>query len=1110
MMKKIISIITIVALLFAVGLVAKPLDGQPLAKTSAATVGQVTRTLSNISNWGYWVYSNGQTGHTPSGSSGGIYPRGTAGAIYQDGFIWGGLFDADNDGTAEEIRVGGQTYNIGTQPGRVITGGRYDEGSFEVADVTDPRVRVYRIRPDYESLTHAMLIQDAAEQNEISNSSVTTAMTQEIIDQYALDWAEWPTEWGAPYYDIDDDDVYTAGVDVPGIAQADQVVWYVVNDYNQTVTTALYGSKPIGIELQTTLWAYSQPGVRLGQIIFRSNKIINKSGTTLDEVYVSMWADPDLGGASNDFAGCDTVLSMGYCYNGEATDADYDAFDLAPPAFGYDFFQGPMVPSVGDTAISGLEYVADHKNLPMTSFGWFAAGSAIGDPELGDYIGTLQFYNLIKGYLPTEDAIPIPWHIGNDNANPTTKYPLSGDPVAGTGDLDGTASYFAPGDRRMCLSSGPFTFAPGESQEVVVAILGGLGADNIGSVADLKMTDAVAQTLFNGLFLEVPKPPVAPDVNVASLDNLVSLEWGSNTTRLAEIEETEISGYAFEGYNVYQLPHGTATKDQAVRIATFDVVNGIKVLYEIRTPNAYEGEPVSVPIAYGDDTGIQRHITIDWDYIDGKPLYEGKTYYFAVTAYNQNQDPGRLAEIAQESALTALAVTMQEPLPGTMINAELASEIPTTHTAGFSGGQVLVSVVDPFAITGDDYSITFSYNDDSTEVLFNVLNGDGIVLSANNKQVVDLTDKGGAPIVDGLEIKVAGPPAGIAEVVQPDAHGSSTIVDGNVWHSLQAAGDGSQPWHRAAGAPAFIMDSRSGNLNGAWADNVPDRFQTWGTSDFEIVFGDSSVAWSYLNDVCLTEKVPFAIYKYELDGTVKRQFILIFDDQIPGTDGTWDQGIGSAYTATSGYEEIYSCDDLGDGYKVSDEAAYIAANDIFSPPSNTGWGSPGNPFGYTQINRLIVAMYPEGTVGPPVNGTVVRFNTYKPIDLDDVYSFSTAGYDPTSNDSLMALAIEKINVFPNPYYANNELSTTPYDQYVTFTHLPETATIRIFNLAGVLIKTLDHTTDNGQFEKWDLTNQSKIPVASGMYLAHIDMPNENATKILKVMIVQKKQILEYF
>ena len=27
---------------------------------------------------------------------------------------------------------------------------------------------------------------------------------------------------------IDDDDVYTFGTDVPGIAQADQIVWYVV------------------------------------------------------------------------------------------------------------------------------------------------------------------------------------------------------------------------------------------------------------------------------------------------------------------------------------------------------------------------------------------------------------------------------------------------------------------------------------------------------------------------------------------------------------------------------------------------------------------------------------------------------------------------------------------------------------------------------------------------------------------------------------------------------------------------------------------------------------------------------------------------------------------
>ena len=210
-----------------------------------------------------------------------------------------------------------------------------------------------------------------------------------------------------------------------------------------------------------------------------------------------------------------------------------------------------------------------------------------------------------------------------------------------------------------------------------------------------------------------------------------------------------------------------------------------------------------------------------------------------------------------------LGVTLQEELPGNMLNAEIEDGIDVIHTAGASGGQVSISVVDPFALTGEDYSITFSYNTDSSAIVFNVLDELGVVLSSDNSQVVNLTDKGGAPIVDGLEIKVAGPPSGIAEVVQPDAHGSSNIVDSNVWHSLQAAGDGSQPWHRAppANAPWMIMDSRSGDLNGDLYANVPDRFQNWGTADFEIVFGDSSVAWSYLNDYVLTEKVPFALYK---------------------------------------------------------------------------------------------------------------------------------------------------------------------------------------------------------------------------------------------------------
>ena len=34
-------------------------------------------------------------------------------------------------------------------------------------------------------------------------------------------------------------------------------------------------------------------------------------------MYVSMWSDPDVGDSGDDYAGCDTVLSVSFAYNGK-------------------------------------------------------------------------------------------------------------------------------------------------------------------------------------------------------------------------------------------------------------------------------------------------------------------------------------------------------------------------------------------------------------------------------------------------------------------------------------------------------------------------------------------------------------------------------------------------------------------------------------------------------------------------------------------------------------------------------------------------------------------------------------------------------------------------
>ena len=72
--------------------------------------GEPIATLVNINDFTYWVRANGRSGGNPwTGEPGGVYPRGTAPAIFQDGVVWAGRV---NDGQTPELRATAPT----TQP----------------------------------------------------------------------------------------------------------------------------------------------------------------------------------------------------------------------------------------------------------------------------------------------------------------------------------------------------------------------------------------------------------------------------------------------------------------------------------------------------------------------------------------------------------------------------------------------------------------------------------------------------------------------------------------------------------------------------------------------------------------------------------------------------------------------------------------------------------------------------------------------------------------------------------------------------------------------------------------------------------------------------------
>ncbi|MFM6935110.1 MAG: T9SS type A sorting domain-containing protein, partial [Flavobacteriales bacterium] len=98
-------------------------------------------------------------------------------------------------------------------------------------------------------------------------------------------------------------------------------------------------------------------------------------------------------------------------------------------------------------------------------------------------------------------------------------------------------------------------------------------------------------------------------------------------------------------------------------------------------------------------------------------------------------------------------------------------------------------------------------------------------------------------------------------------------------------------------------------------------------------------------------------------------------------------------------------------------------------------------------------------------------------------------------------ALAMINVVPNPYYAFSEYERTKLDNRIKITNLPERCAITIYTANGKLVKSIKK--DNPlTFEDWTLTNHVDIPVASGMYLIHVEVPNIGS-RVLKVFIAMR-------
>ncbi|HOI30924.1 MAG TPA: T9SS type A sorting domain-containing protein [Melioribacteraceae bacterium] len=1106
-------------LLCSFSLKAEGVEGKEKGKVYK-TAGTPGVTKFNINNISTFFGNDGISDLSTTGDSGFQFPIGSGKTVfYESGFVYGGDFPLD-DGT-KEFRISGSTYNRGQQPGRILPDGTREDSNL-------PHVRIYRVRPDYKD-------PQADYSKEILDEGKTQAA---IYAQYDKDWQEWPAQYGAPYKDVNGNGTYEPAVDIPGVPGADQTIWFVANDVDDTQAQKLYGSKGFGIEMQATIFGYNQQNA-LGDALFRKYMIINKTNKTFTDFYVCMWSDPDLGGdAGDDFAGVDTVLSLGYIYNGDDSDPSYGS---NIPSSGFDFLQGPIVPgNPGDHAIFKNKIKTGYVNLGASAFFLFTQSVANwSDPTLGNYAnGALRFRNLFEGKNATLGTPFIDPLTGK-----TSKYFAPGDPVAGTGWIDGIL--FPKQDRRIGLVAGPFTMAAGDTQEVVVGQLAAGGVapvTRLGAVALLKYQDLQVQQAYNNFF-QVPNPPAAPIVpldevtkigKASEFDQQLVISWGEDQARVAQIESHDQLGYKFEGYVVYQLPRLNAQLNEAKVVATYDLNNLIGNV-ESLTFDANTNNVTRSVTKFGRNEGIQRSITITKDMIrDGIPLANGTEYYFVVSAYSVNPDPNAVPNVL-ETLSARIVATPHQPNPGTIYEGTTGQVITATHTTGTSDGSVKATVYDPAKLTGDTYQVSFAKV--NNQMVWNLKN-----TTKNTTPVTNVTDQSASPtspFVDGVQVKVSGAPNDFKNFeVLANANGPlnpPASVSVNWTESLGGRWPNAGAGQQKSGA-VWVLGSNGGTdyAYSYWVGRVTQYTGGFGSTpsgvaalvpdDFEFRFtatgSEAFLNWTTGGFM----QVPFEIWNTRGTASTADDFMCmawVLDDgdgifQVQAVDNVQSGGTNDPQT-----DAIYFLIPLD---KTPGKVGYNnllakhkanpagASADVLWAYYDDVWGSyPGMMrlvfVGFNLIDASQVATLPAEKKAPE-QGTIIKISTTKPNQLNDVFTFTTPKV-VKGNVEAAKEEVEKINVFPNPYYGVNPREINKYQRFVTFSHLPEKATLRIFNLAGQLVRTIEKNSPS-QFMTWDLLNESDFPVASGLYIVYVDMPELGKTKVIKLAVIQEQQILDHY
>jgi len=352
------------------------------------------------------------------------------------------------------------------------------------------------------------------------------------------------------------------------------------------------------------------------------------------------------------------------------------------------------------------------------------------------------------------------------------------------------------------------------------------------------------------------------------------------------------------------------------------------------------------------------------------------------------------------------------------------------HTTGFGTGEIEFNIIDPYKIVSNS-TYQLSFMDDST---LSFLNGDGPELFfglTSGALLVNLTN-GDTLLRPSQDFS----PATLSDFLQ---EGFNLIIrnvsEPNLASAVWLKGNSNLTvWLTSTGGKAVSRDYEFRILDmGADTsiNGTPTNYQIWDVTDPKAPF-----------------KAPFRL-------NLNRNKPDSLKGYLGNEDNVWI------------YAQPQTQNDGSITYKKSTWRI------TFSLPAGADAATP---------------------ITEPKKGDIMRITLKKPFDRLDVFEFKIIGNEIQRQEATNHLS--DIFVVPNPYLAVSTLErrmiSEDYgrgDRRIDFVNLPTECTIKIFTVAGRLVREIHHssTVDKGR-AIWDLRTKDGLEVSQGYYFYHVEAP----------------------